>query len=291
MFHGSMVAMITPMLATGEIDLSRLQQLIEHHIQQGTDAIILLGTTGEAATIDNVERKNIIETAVRVAQDRVPIIVGTGTHSTLETIYRTEQAMELGADAVLIVTPYYNRPTQEGLYQHYKAISEAVPCPIILYNVPSRTGCDLLPETVGRLCDIPSIIGLKEATGNLERARELFKMVNGRLELYSGDDASALAFMLQGGKGVISVTANVAAKAMHQMCAAALSSNIRLAGEINTKLMPLHKSLFVETNPIPVKWAVEQLGLIEGGIRLPLTSLSPDYYALIKEAMQTSGVI
>lgn len=291
MFQGSIVALITPMTATGEFDEAAFRVLIEKHIAAGTSAISVLGTTGEAPTITNNERHKIIKLAVDLVAGRVPIIAGTGTNSTLETIYQTEQAMELGVDACLIVTPYYNRPTQEGLYQHYRAVAEAVSIPILLYNVPTRTGCDLRPETVVRLSDISNIIGIKEASGDLARCRELVSKCDKKFNLLTGDDASALAFMLQGGHGDISVTANVAPKLMHDMCAAALSNKVQLAGEINTRLMPLHKALFVEVNPIPVKWAVQQLGLIQEGIRLPLTPLSDQYHAVVREAMKESGVI
>lgn len=291
MFEGSIVALITPMTATGAIDEQNLRALIDRHIAAGTDAIVVLGTTGESPTITETERHQVIAAAVEVAQGRIPIIAGTGSYSTLEAIYRTETAMNLGVDACLVVTPYYNRPTQEGLYQHYCAIAEAVSIPIILYNVPHRTGCDLRTETVERLSHIRNIIGLKDASGDLTRGRELVKRVGSRMTLYTGDDASALAFILQGGKGVISVTANVAPRAMRDMCQAALACNVHLAGELNTPLMPLHKALFVETNPIPVKWALEQLGWIASGIRLPLTPLSEQYYETIRNAMKTSGVI
>lgn len=291
MFQGSMVALVTPMNATGEFDAAAFPVLIETQIAAGTNAIGVLGTTGEAPTITNNERHKIIKMAVEISAGRVPIIAGTGTNSTIETIYQTEQAMELGVDACLIVTPYYNRPTQEGLYQHYRAVAEAVSIPIILYNVPVRTGCDLLTETVVRLSHISNIIGIKDATGDLARCRELVSKCDKKFNLLTGDDASALAFMLQGGHGDISVTANVAPKLMHDMCAAALSNKVQLAGELNTRLMPLHKALFVEANPIPVKWAVQQLGLIEEGIRLPLTPLSDQYHAVVREAMKVSGVI
>ncbi len=291
MFQGSIVALITPMTATGEFDEAAFRVLIEKHIAAGTSAISVLGTTGEAPTITNNERHKIIKMAVDSAAGRVPIIAGTGTNSTLETIYQTEQAMALGVDACLIVTPYYNRPTQEGLYQHYRAVAEAVSIPILLYNVPIRTGCDLRVETVVRLSDISNIIGIKEASGDLARCRELVSKCDKKFNLLTGDDASALAFMLQGGHGDISVTANVAPKLMHDMCAAALSNKVQLAGELNTRLMPLHKALFVEANPIPVKWGVQQLGLIQEGIRLPLTPLSDQYHAVVREAIKESGVI
>jgi 4-hydroxy-tetrahydrodipicolinate synthase len=279
------------MTSSGALDEENLRKLIERHIAAGTDAIVVNGTTGEAPTLTESEKLKIIKIAIEVAADRVPIIAGTGTNATAETIHHTELAMNLGVDACLIITPYYNKPTQEGLYQHFKHIAEAVPVPIILYNVPGRTVSDLLPETIERLAQISNIIGLKEATGDLQRARDILALCGNKIDLYSGDDASALAFMLQGGKGVISVTANVAPKEMHEMCAAALAKDIGLAGKLNSNLMPLHKALFVEANPIPVKWAVAELGWVAEGIRLPLTPLSEKYHETVKEAMKMSGVI
>lgn len=291
MLGGSMVALVTPMEPTGALDETSLRRLIETHIAAGTQAISVIGTTGEAPTLTESERKKIIEIAVETASGRVPIIVGTGTYNTMETLYLTEQALELGADACLIVTPYYNRPTQEGLYQHYRTIAESVSIPIILYTVPKRTGCDLSTETIERLTDFPNIIGLKEASGDLAKAREILARVGDRIQLYTGDDASSLAFLLQGGKGTISVTANVAPKEIRKMCEAALAKDIDLAGRLNTQLMPLHKTLFVEANPIPVKWALAELGWIKSGIRLPLTVLSDEYHEVVKDAMQIAGVI
>lgn len=291
MFQGSMVALVTPMTPSGELDIANLRRLVDMQISEGTDAIIVNGTTGESPTLTDAERLLTIQVVVEQAKKRVPVIAGTGTYSTRETLHQTEQAKKLGVDACLIVTPYYNKPTQEGLYQHFRTIAEAVDIPIILYTVPGRTGCDLLPETVARLSLIPNIVGLKEASGDLAKARAILAACQNKFNLYSGDDASALAFMLQGGKGVISVTANVVPKLMHEMCTAALAHQIRKAAEINTRLMPLHKNLFVESNPIPVKWAVQQLGWISEGIRLPLTPLSDNYHEMIKEAMKESGVI
>ena len=291
MFQGSIVALITPMNAAGELDEDSLGALIEKHIAAGTSAVLVNGTTGEAATLTSAEKGRIIQVALEAAKHRIPILAGTGTHSTAETIRQTQQAMELGADACVVITPYCVRPTQEGLYEHYRLLAQTVPIPIIPYNVPKRTGCDLLPETIERLSHISNIIGVKDATGDLARGKETLALCEHRIALYSGDDASALAFMLQGGKGVISVTANVAPKAMHDMCMAALSSNLKLAGELNTPLMELHKNLFVEANPIPVKWVAEQLGWIKPGIRLPLTSLSEKYHAQLREAMKISGVV
>jgi len=291
MFHGSIVALVTPMMTSGELDEACLRKLIEKHIEEGTEGIVVNGTTGEAPTLTKEEKHKIIKIALEVASDRIPIIAGTGSNSTSETILETKAAMNLGVDACLILTPYVNRPTQEGLFQHYEAVANAVAIPIILYNVPSRTGCDLLPETVGRLAAISNIIGIKEATGDLKRVKEIQHFCKNNFDLYSGDDASALMFMLQGGKGVISVTANVVPKLMHEMCNAALQGEMGLAGEINARLMSLHKNLFIESNPIPVKWALHELGWIGEGIRLPLTPLSQKYHTLIREAMETSGVI
>jgi 4-hydroxy-tetrahydrodipicolinate synthase len=291
MFQGSIVALVTPMLSTGELDEENLRLLIEKHIAAGTDAIVLAGTTGEAPTLTHTEKQKLTKIGVEVAKECIPIIVGTGSYSTMDTCYQTEQAMDLGADACLITVPYYNRPTQEGLYQHFRAVAEVAPIPIILYNHPGRTGCDLLPETTNRLADIPNIIGLKDATGDLARCRELMALCGDRIDLFSGVDDSALAFMLQGGKGVISVTSNVAPKAMTEMCAAALSGDVGLAGKINTRLMPLHKTLSLESNPIPVKWVLQQMGWIQNGIRLPLTPLSEQHYEALREAMKISEVI
>jgi 4-hydroxy-tetrahydrodipicolinate synthase len=290
-----MVALVTPMSYGGEIDIERLKKLIEMHIAQGTSAIVLMGSTGEAATLSESERRQIIQIGIETAAGRIPIIVGSGTCSTAETIKRTRDAKALGVDACLIVTPYYNRPTQEGLYQHFRAIAETVQVPIILYNVPTRTGCDLLPETVQRLSEIPYIIGLKEAVGDMARVKVLRElcaksMMRSGFALYSGDDPSGLAFMLQGGQGVISITANAAPGLMHDICAAALKNDFRVAGELNTRLMPLHKLMGIESNPIPIKWILTQLGWIEGGIRLPLTELSAHLHESLKNAMTQAGL-
>lgn len=289
MFSGSLVALVTPMKAKGEVDHSALQSLIERHIVAGTSAVVVNGTTGESPTLNRSERVAVIETAVQTAKGRLPIIAGTGTHSTALTIELTAEAKALGAAAALVVTPYYNKPTQEGLYQHYCAVANAVELPLLIYNVPGRAAVDISVDTLVRLSSISSIVGVKEASGNLQKAAEFFKACP-NLSFYSGDDASSLAFMLQGGKGVISVTANVVPEAMAVMCGAALSHDINLAGEVNTKLMPLHKQLFVESNPIPVKWALQEMGWIKEGIRLPLTTLSEHYHQDVREAMKTAGV-
>ncbi len=290
MFHGSMVALVTPMHLDGALDTAALRRLVDFHVDNGTTAIIAVGTTGESPTLDLLEHCETIRRTVEYARGRVPVIAGTGSNSTTEAIELSQCALKAGAQACLLVTPYYNKPTQEGLYRHHKAIAEAVAIPQILYNVPGRTVCDMLPATVARLAQIPNIIGIKEATGNLDRAREILKLCPEGFELYSGDDATALEFMLLGGQGVISVTTNVAPRAMQDMCAAALKGDEPGARAINDKLMGLHQKLFVEANPIPVKWVLEQMRLIEGGIRLPLTPLSASYHETLRQAMQAAGL-
>lgn len=291
MFQGSIVALVTPMTEDGALDVPALQRLIEFHIAGGTDAVSVVGTTGESPTLDMDEHCEVIRLAVEFAKDRLPVIAGTGANSTTEAIALTRCAEKAGADACLLVTPYYNKPTQEGLYLHHKAIAEAVPIPQILYNVPGRTGCDMLPETVERLAAIPNIVGIKDATGNLDRGREVIKRCGAKLDVYSGDDATALELILAGAKGNISVTANVAPRLMHDMCAAARTGDQQTARSIDERLMPLNKSLFSEANPIPVKWALAQMGLIRGGIRLPLTRLSPRYHAAVRQALITAGCL
>lgn len=291
MFHGSMVALVTPMREDGAVDDDSLAGLIEFHISQGTDAIVAVGTTGESATLDEREHCDLIRRVVELTAGRIPVIAGTGANSTSEAISLTRCALKAGADACLLVTPYYNKPTQEGLYLHHKAIAEAVPIPQILYNVPGRTACDMLPDTVERLSRISNIVGLKEATGSLDRAREILDRCGERLDLYSGDDATACEFLLLGGKGVISVTANVAPAAMHALCVAAMAGDRDAATAIDTPLRALHRDLFVEANPIPVKWALHEMGLIPLGIRLPLTPLSPHYQATVREALRQAGVL
>jgi 4-hydroxy-tetrahydrodipicolinate synthase len=290
MFHGSMVALVTPMYKNGSVDFSSLSELIEWHIISKTHALVILGSTGEAATLSFAERDQILKQAVRDAKGRIPIIAGTGSNSTHEAIKLTEHAMEVGVDACLIVTPYYNKPTQEGLFQHYHAIANAVAVPQILYNVPSRTGCDLLPETVLRLMKITNIVGLKEATGDIQRVTTILQACDRGLDLYSGDDATGFDFMMAGGKGIISVTANVVPKLMRDMCQAVLAHDFKKARELQDKMMPLHKQLFVESNPIPVKWALYEMGKIDAGIRLPLTELMPAYYHDLRAVMQQVGV-
>ncbi len=273
------------------VDWEALRQLVEFHISQGTDALVAVGTTGESATLSEEEHCQVIREIVEQVNGRIPVIAGTGANATTEAIRLTAYAKEAGADACLLVTPYYNKPTQEGLYLHHKTVAEAVPIPQILYNVPSRTACDMLPETAGRLSRVPHVIGIKEATGDLNRIAELRERCGDTFLLISGDDVTAMEFILQGGQGVISVTANVAPKAMHQMCNSALEGDRRGAETINARLMGLHKELFVESNPIPMKWALHRMGLIQAGIRLPLTWLSPICQARVQRAMEQAGVI
>jgi len=291
MFHGSMVALVTPMFEDGSIDEDSLRRLVDFHVENRTDAIVSVGTTGESATLDEAEHCHVVRRTVEMAAGRIPVIAGTGANSTREAIDLTRCAMEAGVDACLLVTPYYNKPTQEGLYLHFRAVAEAVPVPQILYNVPSRTACDLLPETVERLSTISNIVGIKEATGNLDRAREIMERCDDRLDVYSGDDASAMELMLMGGKGNISVTANVAPAAMHDLCAAALAGDRARAEAINRPLEILHRVLFVQSNPIPVKWALHAMGLIPPGIRLPMTPLAAEYHDTVRQALRQSGVL
>ena len=290
MFHGSMVALVTPMNADGSLDVPTLRRLIDFHVENGTDALVVVGSTGESATLDTEEHCEVIRLAVEHCRGRIPVIAGTGSNSTTEAIELTRCAERARADACLLVTPYYNKPTQEGLYLHHKAIAEAVPIPQILYNVPGRTACDMLPETVERLAAIPNIVGIKEATGNLERARDILRRCGDKLDVYSGDDATALDCILSGAKGDISVTANVAPKLMHEMCKLALAGQEQEARAVNSRLVALHRDLFVEANPIPVKWALNEMGLIKGGIRLPLTPLSSKHHATVRQALRAAGI-
>ena len=291
MFHGSMVALVTPMDDQGGVDYEATERLVEFHVENKTDAIIAVGTTGESATLSEKEHCEVVKRIVGFANGRIPIIAGTGSNSTREAIDLTRSAMEAGADACLLVAPYYIKPTQEGIYQHYKTIAEAVAIPQILYNVPGRTVCDILPHTVERLANISNIVGIKEATGDLERGKQIIERCGDKLDVYSGDDATALELILLGAKGDISVTANVAPRAMHDMCAAARSGDRAQAEAINSKLEALHSDLFLEANPIPVKWALHEMGLIGQGIRLPLTPLSEQYRGKICEALQFAGVL
>jgi 4-hydroxy-tetrahydrodipicolinate synthase len=290
MLTGSIVAIVTPMHDDGRLDLVRFRSLIDFHIAEGTDGIVVVGTTGESPTVNFDEHKELIRVAVEHAKGRIPIVAGTGGNSTVEAIELTESAKKAGADACLSVVPYYNKPTQEGLYQHFRTIAERVEIPQIVYNVPARTVADLANDTTLRLAQIPNIIGIKDATGNIERGTDLLRRAPADFAIYSGDDATGLALMLLGGKGIISVTANAAPRLMHEMCAAALAGNLQRAREINFALLGLHTKLFVEANPIPVKWAVAQMGLIGMGIRLPLTPLSPQYFDTVREVMKQAGI-
>lgn len=290
MFSGSMVALITPMKGDGEVDQAALERVIDFHIESGTDAIIAMGTTGESATFSHTEHVSVVKNIVEIVAGKVPVIAGTGSNSTQEAVELTEKALQDGADAALLVTPYYNKPTQEGLYQHYKHIAENVAIPQILYNVPGRTAVDLLPETVQRLAPISNIVGIKEATGDLDRAQYLIDHCGDQLDLYSGDDGTAMELMLMGGQGDISVTANVAPAAMHVMCQAAIAGDRERAVEINAHLEALHHDLFLEANPIPVKWALYKMGYGENVNRLPLTSFSEEHHEKLMEAMHEAGV-
>lgn len=291
MFRGSIVALVTPMFEDGGLDLESLRTLIDFHVKEGSNGLVVVGTTGESPTVDFEEHCTLIEVAVNHAQGRIPIIAGTGANSTREAIELTECAKKAGANASLLVTPYYNRPTQEGLYQHFKAIAEAVDIPQILYNVPSRTACDLTNETALRLAAVPNIIGIKDATGSVERSSDLVRRVPENFGVYDGSDGTALALMLNGGDGVISVTANVAPRLMREMCDFALNNEVRAARAINHRLLPLHHKLFVEANPIPVKWAMHQMGMIKSGIRLPLTPLSEAFHEPVKQALQHANLM
>ena len=291
MFHGSMVALVTPMREGGELDYEALCRLIEFHIDNGTDAIVAVGTTGESATLDHREHCAVIRKTVEQVRGRIPVIAGTGANSTTEAINLTRCAMEAGADAALLVTPYYNKPTQHGLYLHHKAVAEAVAIPQILYNVPGRTACDMLPETVERLAAISNIVGIKEATGKVERTRDIIARCGDRMDVYSGDDATGVELMLAGAKGVISVTANVAPRAMHDLCVAALAGRRDEAEAIDARLDALHRDLFLEANPIPVKWALYEMGLIPLGIRLPLTVLSDEHHDAVRRALRQADVM
>ncbi|MFA7243431.1 MAG: 4-hydroxy-tetrahydrodipicolinate synthase [Sulfuricellaceae bacterium] len=290
MLTGSLVAVVTPMHDDGALDLEGLRGLVDFHVREGTDGIVVVGTTGESPTVDFGEHCRLIETVTRQVAGRIPVIAGTGANSTREAIELAQCAQNAGAAYSLSVVPYYNKPTQEGLYRHFKAIAEAVDLPHILYNVPGRTACDLSNDTALRLAQIPNIVGIKDATGNIERGSDLLLRAPADFAVYSGDDASCLALMLLGGHGVISVTANVAPRLMHEMCVAAFKGDLPRAREINNKLLGLHSRLFVEANPIPVKWAVEQLGLIGAGIRLPLTPLSAANREVVRTAMQQAGL-
>jgi 4-hydroxy-tetrahydrodipicolinate synthase len=291
MIRGSIVAIITPMQDDGSLDLPRFKSLVDFHVSQGTDGIVVVGTTGESPTVDFDEHKELIRVAVGHAAGRIPVIAGTGANSTAEAIELSESAKKAGAAASLSVVPYYNKPGQEGLYRHFRTIAERVDIPQILYNVPSRTVADISNDTVLRLAQIPNVVGIKDATGNMERCSDLLRRAPREFTVYSGDDASGLALMLLGGKGIISVTANVAPRLMHDMCAAALEGDLASARALNNKLLPLHQKLFVEANPIPVKWAGAQMGLVGMGIRLPLTPLAAQHHETIREALREAGIV
>lgn len=291
MITGSIVAIVTPMHEDGSLDLPGMRRLVDFHVQEGTDAIVSVGTTGESPTVNVEEHHEIIRVTVEQAAGRIPVIAGAGANSTAEAIDMTRFAKEVGADAVLSVVPYYNKPTQEGLFQHFKSVAEAVDIPVILYNVPGRTVADLSNETVLRLAQIPNIVGIKDATGGFDRACELIARAPEGFAVYSGDDQTAVALMLMGGKGNVSVVANVAPRLMHEMCVAAINGDLAKARELHFRMLGLHRQLFCEANPIPVKWACEQLGLIESGIRLPLTSLSRECHDRVSNALRQAGLI
>lgn len=290
MIQGSIPAIVTPMHEDGSLDLPRLRSLVDWHIREGSDGIVVVGTTGESPTVDFEEHCLLIQAVAEQAAGRVPVIAGTGANSTSEAVELAEFAKKAGATAHLSVVPYYNKPTQEGLYRHFKTIAEAVDLPMVLYNVPGRTGADLANDTALRLAEVPRIVGIKDATGNIERGTDLLKRAPRGFSVVSGDDATALALTLLGGRGVISVTANAAPRLMHDMIAAGLAGDVAAARTINFRLLGLHRHLFCEANPIPVKWACQQMGLIEGGLRLPMTPLSPEYHERVRGALRDAGI-
>ena len=290
MLQGSMVAIVTPMFEDGSLDLDALRSLIDFHIDAGTDGIVIVGTTGESPTVDVAEHCLLIKTTVEHVNGRIAVVAGTGANSTSEAIELTAKAKTLGVNACLLVTPYYNKPTQEGLYQHFATVAAAVDIPQILYNVPGRTSCDMSNGTVLRLASIKNIVGIKDATGSIERGTDLLLRCPKDFAIYSGDDATGMALMLLGGHGVISVTANVAPKLMHEMCVAAMAGSVKKACEINAKLFGLHQKLFVEANPIPVKWVLQQMGLIKTGIRLPMVNCSAQYHDVLRAEMKKAEI-
>jgi 4-hydroxy-tetrahydrodipicolinate synthase len=290
MITGSLVAIVTPMHEDGRLDMARFRGLIDWHVAEGTDGIVVVGTTGESPTVDFDEHKELIRVAVDHAKGRIPVVAGTGGNSTAEAIELTESAKKAGATACLSVVPYYNKPTQEGLYRHFRKIAETADLPMILYNVPGRTVADLQNDTVLRLAQLPGIIGIKDATASIERCTDLVKRAPRGFAIYSGEDSTALALILLGGHGVISVTANVAPRLMHEMCAAALVGDVKKARDINLRLLPLHQRLFVEANPIPVKWALAQMGRIDAGVRLPMTPLADRFHDALREALAEAGI-
>lgn len=288
---GSIVAIVTPMHEDGSLDLPGMRRLVDFHVQEGTDAIVVVGTTGESPTVNVEEHHELIRLVVQHAAGRVPVIAGTGANSTAEAIEMTQFARQAGASAALSVVPYYNKPTQEGLYRHFRAIAEAVDIPLILYNVPGRTVADMSNDTTLRLAQIPNVIGVKDATGSIDRGCELLARAPEGFAVYSGDDPSACALILLGAQGNISVVANVAPRLMHEMCAAALEGDLAKARKMHFRLLGLHRQLFCEANPIPVKWACQELGLIKEGIRLPLTPLSPECQERVRLAMRQAGLL
>lgn len=291
MFGGSMVAMVTPMKRDGRLDYEALERLVAFHAENGTDAIVAVGTTGESPTLSTREHAEYLERVIELARGRMPVIAGTGSNATAQTLALTRHAAEQGADACLLVVPYYNKPTQEGLYQHFRHIAEGVDVPQILYNVPGRTVTDLEPETVGRLAELRNIVGIKEATGDISRVARLSELCGPEFELYSGDDGTAMEFMLAGGHGVITVTGNVAPRLMRDLCAAATVGDRDRAEAINADLAPLHEAMFAETNPAPAKWALQEMGYIEGGIRLPLVPLSHSARGPVRRALAEAGLV
>jgi 4-hydroxy-tetrahydrodipicolinate synthase len=291
MITGSLVAIVTPMLEDGRLDLPRFKKLLDWHVAEGTGGIVVVGTTGESPTVSFDEHKELIRVAVEHVRGRIPVVAGTGGNSTAEAIELTEAAKKAGATCSLSVVPYYNKPTQEGLYRHFRKVAETVDLPMLLYNVPVRTITDLQNDTVLRLAEVPGIIGIKDATANMERCTDLVRRAPRGFAIYSGEDSSALPLILLGGHGVISVTANVAPRLMQEMCSAALVGDVKKAREINLRLLPLHQRLFVESNPAPVKWAMSQMGLIENGIRLPMAPLSERFYDTVREALVEAGVV
>jgi 4-hydroxy-tetrahydrodipicolinate synthase len=290
MLKGSLVAIVSPMFEDGSLDLDALRRLIDWHVAEGTDGLVVVGTTGESPTVDFDEHCQLIRGTVQHTAGRVPVIAGTGANSTSEAIELQAFAKRAGADLCLSVVPYYNKPTQEGLYRHFKAIAEAVDIPTLMYNVPGRTVCDMQNDTVVRLAQVPNIVGIKDATANLERGADLIRRAPKGFAIYSGDDGTALPLMLMGGDGVISVTANVAPRLMHDMCAAAFAADLAKAQALNNKLLGLHRHLFVEANPIPVKWVLQEMGMVQSGIRLPLTPLSSSFHDLLRGAMEQAGI-
>ena len=291
MIQGSLVAIVTPMHADGSLDLPGLRKLVDWHIAEGTDGIVIVGTSGESPTVSVEEHCQLIKLTVEHTAGRIPIIAGSGGNSTAEAIKLTQYAKEVGADASLQVVPYYNRPTQEGMYQHFRKIAESVDLPIILYNVPGRTVADMSNDTTLRLSKIPNIVGIKDATGNIGRGTDLIRLVDPSFAVYSGDDPTAMALMLCGGKGNISVTANVAPRAMHELCMAAMNGELKTAIALNNQLLPLHNKLFCEPNPLPVKWAMTEMGLIGPGIRLPLVALAEEFHETVRQALREAGVL